>query len=86
MSNARLRNMSWVYDHAMAIGGQKTGLAYGMFTIGEVVTALGFSKNTVKSHVKALVELGHVREVVLTKKLTVYKIAGMKIAYQEKTK
>lgn len=71
--SAAERNFTWVRDHAYDIGSRKSGLASHCFTVGEVVEALGFSRNTVKKYVKMMLDSGLIREVVLTKKITIYR-------------
>lgn len=67
------RNFMWVRDHAFDIGARKNGLALHCFSVGEVVEVLGFSRNTVKKYVQMMVDSGIVREVVLTKRVTIYR-------------
>lgn len=74
MSKAKFRNMSWVYEHALAVASQKKGIARGMFTAGEIVEALGFSRNTVKGHIETLIEMGHIETAVLSKSVTIYRV------------
>ena len=69
------RNEMWVRDCAWDIGVLKTGLAQYCFTIGEVKEAMGFAHNTVKKHLGALIERGVVREVVISKSVTIYKFS-----------
>lgn len=82
---ATQRNQLWVLNHAWDIGARKSGLAKHCFTVGEVVEALGFSRNTVKKYVALLEEADVIREVVLSKSITIYKFRKEYIVERENT-
>ena len=67
------RNYMWVKDHAFNIARRKKGIARGMFTVGEVVEALGFARNTVQKYVDVMEDLEIVYKVVISKKLVAYR-------------
>lgn len=67
------RNYTWVKDHAFAIGAKKAGLAAHCFTVGEIQTALGFSRNTVKKYIDQMIENGIAREIVFSPSITIYR-------------
>lgn len=68
------RNIGWVWDHAQAIGARKRGLAKDLVTVGEVVEALGFTRNTVKKYFDMLEEQGALRKIVVSRNLIVYRV------------
>lgn len=80
--NVAQRNGAWVCNHAWDIGARKSGLAAYCFTVGEVVAALGFSRNTVKKYIDLMIEEGHVREVVISPSITIYKFTKEYVAYR----
>jgi response regulator of citrate/malate metabolism len=67
------RNYTWVKDHAFNIARRKKGIAKGMFTVGEVVNALGFARNTVQKYVDMLEANEIVYKVIISKKLVAYR-------------
>lgn len=67
------RNYMWVRDAAYSIGEGKKGLASFMFTPNEIVSQLGLSRNTVVKYLKMMEGDGVVSEIVVHKKLSVYR-------------
>jgi hypothetical protein len=67
------RNYMYVRDAAYAVGEGKPSLAAFMFTPREIQEVLGFSRNTVQKYLSMMIEDGVIRQIVVSRRITVYK-------------
>lgn len=70
---AAIRNYMWVRDTASAVAYEKKGLAKYCFSVGEVVKAIGFSRNTVQKYVDQMEEDGSIKKMVVAPSLVAYR-------------
>lgn len=68
-----LRNYMRVRDASFAIGEKQPKAAAFMFTVNQVVEVTGFSANTVRKYLSEMVSDGVIREIVVSKSVTIYK-------------